>query len=206
MLLLLLHLLQSLRGFRSLRIDCGMESCCLQLCGFIPSAFVNVMNINTLSLIRNGSHSNCPLNADLRRPKKWEGCRQFPRDSIRKIPWQLRLLSFVESVGADVDCFLHHLLRLAPQILCLIPNVSIPSFMTSVTSSCNWSILFDPRRITANAPTHIPTMKLKNDPVESFLDIDSSYSSFFTTHIFDSVFVFYIMWLQAVGATPVIRQ
>src|ERR1700752_3957396 len=70
----------------------------------------------------------------------------------------------------------------------------IPSFMTSITSSRNWSSLFDPRRITAVAPTAIPTRKLKNAPVESFLDIDISYSSFsFHDLHFDSVFVFYII-------------
>src|SRR5580692_9846893 len=68
--------------------------------------------------------------------------------------------------------------------------------MTSIISSRNWSILFDPRRITAVAPTPIPTRKVKNGSVESFLDIDISYSSFFHDPHFGSAFVFYLIGIS----------
>jgi hypothetical protein len=74
-------------------------------------------------------------NALARRTFRWGELRHSAHTSIIPAPtcvrscfsypsrMVLRLFGFVESVGADVDCFLHHLLRLAPQILRLVPNL-----------------------------------------------------------------------------------
>jgi hypothetical protein len=55
--------------------------------------------------------------APISAPMRVQSCVSYPSRMV------LRLFGFLESVGADVDCFPHHLLRLAPQILRLIPNL-----------------------------------------------------------------------------------